>query len=183
MLLRLFAVGALSAAVAIPVAAQQRPAGDDDDQIVISGCVMRTGRDNTSGPRSMLVWSKGDVFFDAVETKVKPSETSGVPVGTAGSKGPMFYWIDDEDDFAKHVGMRVEIVGELSDELSKGQFEIEQDGQFTKIEFDVDGRESEVRVPSGWLGPATPGKDAEFAITVRRVDVEKVTVLGSCGAR
>lgn len=182
-LLRLCSVGALVAAAAIPLAAQQRPAGDDDDQIVITGCVMRTGRDNTSGPRSLLVWSKGDVFLDSVVTTLKLSETGGVPVGTAGTKGPMFYWIDDEDDFAKHVGMQVEIVGELSNQLSKGQFEIEQDGPFTRIEFDVDGREAEVRVPSGWLGPATPGKDSEFDITVRRVDVEKVTVLGNCGVK
>lgn len=183
-LLRLVSVFALSAAVAVPAvaqsSAQQRPAGDNDDQIVITGCVMRSGDNNTSGPRSLLVWSKGDVFLESAVTQTKASETGGAAVGTSGTRGPLFYWIDDEDDFAKHVGKQVEIVGELSD-LDKGEFEVEHDGPLTKIEIKVDGREAEVHVPSGWLGPATPARDSEFDIVVRRVDVEKVTVVGNCG--
>jgi hypothetical protein len=180
-LLRLVSTAALVAAVAVPVAAQQRPAGNDDDQIVMTGCVVQAGRDNQSGPRTLLVWSKGDVFLDAVSTTVKPSETGGIPVGTSGPAAPIFYWIDDEDDFTRHVGQRIELVGELSDELDKGEFKVDhKDDGFTEIEVKVDGREATARVPSAWLGAATPARDTEFDIIVRRIDVEKVTPLGPC---
>lgn len=38
-------------------------------------------------------------------------------------------------------------------------------------------------IARAWLGPATGSKDAEFDVAVRTVDVEKVTVLGSCASR
>ena len=77
---------------------------------------------------------------------------------------PVFYWIDDENDFAKYVGQRVEIVGELSSDLDKGEIEIMHQGEFTDIEFEVNGREAKARIPRAWLGPATSAKDAEFDV-------------------
>jgi hypothetical protein len=183
-LLRLVSTATLVAAVTVPVATQQGSAGDADDQIVITGCVVRAGDDNETGPRTLLVWSKGDVFLDARATIVKPSQTGGIPVGTTGRAAPVFYWIDDEDDFAKYVGQRVELVGELSDDLDKGEFQVDhKDDGFTEIEIEFDGRDAKALVPSAWLGPATPARDSEFEITVRRVDVEKVTPMGSCTGR
>src|SRR5688500_5823227 len=138
-LLRFVSAAALFAAVAVPLAAQQRPAGDNDDQLVITGCVMRSPESSASlTPRSLLVWSKGDVFFDVAATDIKPSEVGGIPVGTTGKAAPIFFWIDDEDDFAKYVGQRVEIVGELSNDLSKGEFEVNHQRDFTEIEIDFD---------------------------------------------
>jgi hypothetical protein len=125
------------------------------------------------------VWSRGDVYLESATTNIKPSAASD-PVGTSGLHEVVFYWIDDENDLKAHAGRQVEIVGELSDELDKGEFEIDQKEPFTEIEFKVDGREAKVQVPSGWLGPATPGKDAEFDILVRTIDVEKVNDVGNC---
>jgi hypothetical protein len=165
---------ALAAAVASPAVAQQGPAGDRDDQIVMTGCVVRADQ-KLSGPRSLLVWSNGDVYLDAVASDIKPAERA---VGTAGTvAAPIFYWIDDEDDLAKHAGKRVEVVGELSDDVEKGEIEVEQKGAFTEIEFEWEGKDVTARVPAQWLGPDTKGKNAEWDITIRRVDVEKVTVL------
>ena len=166
--------------IASPAAAQQPPAGDKDDQIVITGCVVRSGERNTNGPRSLLVWSRGDVYLESAATQTRPSERGGLPVGTAGTREVMFYWIDDENDLKKYAGQQVEIVGELSDRLEKGELEVAHEGAFTELEFEVDGREAEARVPSQWLGPFTPGKDAEFDVVVRTVDVEKVTPMGAC---
>jgi hypothetical protein len=180
-LLRLVSTAALVTAVTLPLAAQQRPAGDADDQAVITGCVMcAPSNANGVAPRSLLVWSRGDVFFDVAAIDVKPSETGGA-VGTTG-RAPIFYWIDDEDDFASFVGQRVEIVGELSDDLDEAEFEVNHRRGFSEIEIDFDGREVKARVPTGWLGPP-PAKDSEFEITVRRLDVEKVTPMGSCARR
>ena len=179
-LTRILSVAALSVIFAAPVAAQQARAGDKDDQIVITGCVMRSGDKNTSGPRSLLVWSRGDVYLESAITQTKRSETGGLPVGTAGTHDVVFYWIDDENDLKKYAGRQVEIVGELADDLDKGEIEIDQKSPFTQIQFKVNGKEAKVQVPSGWLGPATSGKDAEFDMLVRTVDVEKVTDLGAC---
>jgi hypothetical protein len=165
---------ALAAALATPAVAQQRPAGDRDDQIVMTGCVVRADQ-KLSGPRSLLVWSEGDVYLDAVASDIKLSERA---VGTAGTAGaPIFYWIDDNDDLAEFAGKRVEIVGELSDDVEKGEIEVEQKGAFTEMKFEWEGKDITARVPSQWLGPDTKGKNAEWDINIRRVDVEKVTVL------
>jgi hypothetical protein len=173
----LFIAAFLTVFTLVGSAEQQRPAGDNDDQAVITGCVMPSGHKDTAGPRSLIVWSKGDVYFETATVQTKPSERS---VGTSGAREMLFYWIDDENDFSKHAGHQVEIVGEISGEVKAGEVEVDNEGAFTKLEFEVGGRETSVRVPSAWLSSQTPGRDAEFHVAVRTVDVEKVTVLGSC---
>jgi hypothetical protein len=113
---------------------------------------------------------------------VKPSETEH-PIGTTGALGRVFYWLDDEDDFARYAGQRVEIVGELSDEIDHGEIEMETEGDFTRVEFDAGGREAKARIPTSWFGPALRGRDLEADIAFRTVDVERVTPLGPCTAR
>ena len=162
--------------------AQSGSTGDNDDQFVISGCVARPGEVRDAGPHSMMVWSKGDVYLASPSVRVKPSDTTR-SVGTAGTSGALFYWLDDEDDFSKYVGQRVEIVGELSDEIDRAEIELTPEGDFTEIEFDSGGREAEARVPSSWLGPSVRGKDVDVEISFRSVDVEKVTPLGPCVTR
>jgi hypothetical protein len=162
--------------------AQTRPAGDTDDQFVITGCVTRAADARTAGPHSMMVWSKGDVYLASPSTRIKPSETAR-PVGTAGAPGTLFYWLDDEDDFAKYTGQRVEIVGELSDEIDHAEIDMESEGEFTEVEFDAGGREARARIPSSWFGPAVRGKDIESDVAFRTIDVEKVNPLGPCTAR
>ena len=175
-----FGMGLLCATVfAATVSAQ---VGDRDDQFIARGCVTPAGDVRLSGAQSLFLWSRGDVYLAYPDTRFRPAETAR-PVGTTGRFMPVFYWIDDENDFAKYVGQRVEIVGELSDDLDKGELEINHQGDFTELEFEVNGREATARIPRAWLGPATGGKDAEFDVAVRTVDVEKVTVLGSCASR
>lgn len=166
----------------IASAQQVRGAGDKDDQFVITGCVMRASDVRTAGPQSMFVWSRGNVYLASPSIRVKPSETAR-PIGTTGTPGPVFYWLDDENDFAKYARQRVEIVGELSDELDDAEIEIEHKGEFTEIEFDAGGREATARIPTSWLGPASRGKDIDADVAVRTVDVEQVTVMGPCRTR
>jgi hypothetical protein len=172
---RLLLATAVSATLADPAVAQQRPTGDKDDQIVITGCVIKSDP-RLSGPRSILFWSRGDVYLDPVSADIKPSEHAARPIGTSGKGGPIVYWIDDDDDFSRHANKRVEIVGELS-EIEDGEIEIEPKGALTEIEFEWDGDDVTARVPSAWLSPFTPAREASFDVAVRRVDVEKVTVL------
>jgi hypothetical protein len=180
--LRVFFSAAMVAVVAPSASAQGRPAGDKDDQFVITGCVMRSSDARTAEPHSMMVWSKGDVYLSSPSTRIKGSETAR-PIGTSGAPGTTFYWLDDEDDFAKYAGQRVEIVGELSDDIDHGEIELETKGDFTEVEFDSRGREAKARIPTSWFGPTVAGRDLEADIVFRAVDVEQVNPLGPCTAR
>jgi hypothetical protein len=180
---KLFLSGAVLALAAATASAQTRPAGDKDDQFVITGCVTRaTDAARTTEPHSMMVWSKGDVYLASPSTRVKPSETA-TAIGTTGAPGTTFYWLDDEDDFARYAGQRVEIVGELSDEIDHAEVETETEGDYTEVEFDAGGREARAKIPNSWFGPAVRGKDIEADVVFRTVDVEKVTPLGGCTTR
>jgi hypothetical protein len=179
---KLFLGAAFLALAAGSASAQTKPAGDNDDQFVITGCVTRAQDVRTAGPHSMMVWSKGDVYLASPSTRVKPSETAR-PVGTAGAPGTLFYWLDDENDFAKYAGQRVEIVGELSDEIDHAEIEMTTEGDFTEVEFDAGNREAKARIPTSWFGPSVGGKDIESDVAFRTIDVEKVTPLGACTTR
>ena len=179
---KLFLAAAALLTVLPTSASAQARSGDKDDQFVVSGCVTpsRDVRIGT-GPQSLFIWSRGDVYLGSPTGNFKPSE----PVGTTGRFIPVFYWIDDENDFAKHVGQRVEIVGEMSGNVRKGELEIKHDNGFTELEFEVGGREATARVPRAWFGPTVRenAQDADLDVLVRTVDVEKVTVLGPCPTR
>jgi hypothetical protein len=179
---KLFLGAAMMVCAASAATAQTRPAGDRDDQFVITGCVMRSQDARAAGPHSMMVWSKGDVYLASPTARVKPSETAR-PVGTAGAPGTVFYWLDDEDDFAKYAGQRVEITGELSDEIDRAEIEMTPDGDYTEVEFDAGGREARARIPTSWFGPAVRGKDIETDVAFRAIDVETVKPMGPCATR
>jgi hypothetical protein len=178
---KLFLAVALTCSFATTVAAQA-PAGDRDDQFVATGCVTQASGVRAAGPQSLFLWSRGEVYLASPDIRFRPSETAR-PVGTAGVFPPVVYWVDDENDFARYVGQRVEIVGEIDDEFEKGEFEIDHEGDVTEIGFEVNGREATARIPTAWLGPQTRGRDVELDVMVRTVDVEKVTVLGACAGR
>ena len=153
-------------------AAAQRPAVTvDDDDITIRGCITQARPLPNVAPTT-LMWSRSDIMLSAAEMSA-PAAAAGV-----------FYWLDDDDDndLSKHVGQRIEIKGELED-FEKGEVEIEEDGEFTEIELDLDGQKETARVPTSWLGPGAPRRDREFDIVARRIDVKDVRVLGACGIR
>ena len=175
-------LGAAILTLAAGSASAQTSAGDNDDQFVITGCVTHTANARTAEPHSTMVWSKGNVYLSSPTARVKPTEAAR-PVGTAGAPGAVFYWLDDENDFAKFAGQRVEIVGELSDEIDHGEIEIENEGDFTEVEFDAGGREAKARIPTAWFGPALRGRNLEADIAFRTVDVERVNPLGPCTAQ
>ena len=90
-----------------------------------------------------------------------------------------FYWLEDDDDLAKHVGQMVEVKGDLKD-FETGEVEIEREDDFTEIELDLDGKKEKARVPTAWLRGTGADRDQEFEIAARRIDVEEVRVLGAC---
>jgi hypothetical protein len=167
--LRWLSAAALALACTVVDTAQAAAA---DDAITITGCVARTAP-TVPGERSLLVWSRGNVMLTAATARVDAG-----PVGTSGRESSrILYWIDDEDDLAKYAGQHVEIVGEVNDELEKGEIEIDRKDDYTEIEFEWDGKDVTARVPTWMIGD-----DDDFEVVVRRVDVETVRVVtgGTC---
>jgi hypothetical protein len=171
--------GSLAMAIAFvaTLGAQQPAVTVDDDNITIRGCVREV--DLQTATPSLLVWSRSDLMLVGAEAA---SSDAPNPIGTAGFAGRVFYWLDDDEDLAKHVGQRIEIKGDLK-EIKKGEIEIERDGAFTKIEMKLDGEKETARVPTSWLGVPVGNKEQEFEIVGRRVDVDDVEVLGACTIR
>jgi hypothetical protein len=157
--------------VAAPRAGAQRPAVTvDDDDITIRGCITEARSPSVTAP-SVLVWSRSDIMLAAAEALHEPASLTG----------RVFYWLEDDEDLAKHLGKRVEITGELED-FEKGKVKIERDDGYTKVKLELDGKTEEARVPTAWLSSSTDRRDddQEVKIVVRRIDVDDIKVLGDC---
>ena len=168
---------AMAAAFVATLGAQQPVVTVDDDDITIRGCVREVDLQRTAP--SLLVWSRSDLMLVGAEAA---SSDAPNPIGTAGFAGRVFYWLEVDEDLAKHVGQQIEVKGDL-DDIEKGEIEIEQDGAFTKIELKLDGEKETARVPTSWLGAPAADKEQRFEIVARRVDVDDVKVLGACTLR
>lgn len=173
---QLVACAAMAATAGIAsVTAQQSTVTIDDDDITIRGCV-RSVDVHAPVPATMLVWSRGDIMLAGVTAL---GSNAPNPVGTSGIAGRVFYWLEDDEDLAKHVGQLVEVKGDL-DDFEIGEVEIDREDDFTEIELDLDGKKQKARVPTSWLRGTGADKDQEFEIAARRIDVDNVRVLGAC---
>jgi hypothetical protein len=172
--MKLWALGAvlaISGAVgaAGPQAALPSATGDD---FKITGCVVKG-----EGGHVLLPLDDG-------------TNRAGVvpPAGTSGGSDDLpatmrvLYWLD-EDDIDDHAGQRVEITGELEDDVEIGEVEVERrDDGFIDVEFKSGGEEISVRLPDAH-GAGTSGgigdDEKKYEYVVRKVDVKDVKVLAS----
>ena len=157
--------------------AQQPTVTIDKDNITMRGCLQKVSGDSTTAP-PMLVWTRSDLMMAGLKA-AEPN--SPAAIGTTGMGERVFYWLDDEEDLSKHLGRMVEIKGELKD-FEKGEIEVKREGEFTEIQLELGGKKEKARVPVSWIGP-TSKRDQEFDIVARRIDVEKVRVIGDCDLR
>jgi len=160
--------GASLSIATLATAGQQPSVVVHDDDITIRGCVSRVSPGGI-GSAPMLVWTRGDIML---------SNATALQAGQLTDR--VFYWLDDDEDLDKHVGQMIEIKGDLGD-FKKGEVEIDRHGDFTEIELKLDGKKEKARVPTAWLG--APRSEGEFDIVARKIDVDKVNVLGACPAR
>ena len=154
----------------------------DGNDITMRGCVAAASA-RLHMPFETLVWSRGGILTAGAEAADVPA---GARVEELASR--VFYWIDD-DDLDEHVGMRVEIRGELED-LKTGELEFDRDGEFTEVRLELGGKEEKIRVPSSWLERPAGSKrdldrndDREIEIATRKVNLKDVKVLGRCSIR
>ncbi len=170
----LAAAALLSTAVAHPLAAQQQLVVIDGDNITITGCLARVTGSPSIAPTS-LVWSRGDLMLAGAAAA---GAHVAVPVGTTGVGGRVFYWLDEEEDLARHIGKNLRIRGEV-DDFEKGKIEIDRDGDYAEVKIEFDGKEEELRIPMAFFGRGIRD-DVEIDIVARKVDVDDVDVLGPC---
>ena len=156
----------------------QANVGADREKFASRGCVSWPADVNDTGRQAVLVWSGGQVFSLLTDMRFKPVQP--YPIGTTGTWVPMFFLIDETGDFEQYLGLNVQVSGDLAHHVDPGTIKIEQDGDYTVTEFEVQGRETRVRVPNEWLGTAIGDLDAKYDVAVRTVDMKRVTVLGSC---
>ena len=162
------ATAALSFSVGAAVFAQQPSVTVRGDDITIRGCV-GSAAPGASLLRPSLVWTRNDIMVSNAM-----SVGGGAPAPLADR---VFYWLEDEEALAKHVGQQVEVKGELGD-FKTGEIKFKRDGEFTDIEMKLGGKKEKARVPTAWLG--TQAGDGDVQIISRKIDVDKVTVLGAC---
>lgn len=164
---------ALLCTLSIPSASAQQPTVViDGDDITIRGCVGRAPSSGGAAPAA-LVWTRKDIML---QNAMSVDGAHTTPLAER-----VFYWIEDEEDLARHVGQLIEVEGDLGD-FEKGEIEVERDGEFTDIELKLDGATEKARVPSAWLGPQST-KDGDIAIVSRKIDVDRVKVIGPCPSR
>jgi hypothetical protein len=144
-----------------------------DDTVTIRGCVRRSDLSVPLAP-SMLAWGRNDIMITGAAAMDSPRS---VTIG--GAVMPSFYWLDDDEDLAEHVGLDVEISGDLGD-FARGEIEIEQDDGITKIEMNLRGTKETARIPTRWLHGTGLDIEREFEIVGRRLDVDDIRVIGVC---
>ena len=186
---------ALAYALAPASPAKIHAVGADDEEVVLTGCVIR-GED---GKGFLLT----NVLPASLDMSTRSAAREAQAGTTAGTSGPLrgsstaIYWLEDledDDNLPDYAGRRVEVRGELEGDIDTGEMEIERDGDWVKIEIESDGKEVKARIPYASVAP-NPGDSAvgtsgatlkadeeiELKINVRKIDVKDVTIVtGTC---
>ena len=143
-----------------------------DKTVKLSGCLIRGEGD---GAGYLLINPPTDASLSSPDRQVRPSV-----VGTAGDYATIFYWLDGDDDLREHIGHRVEIEGELKDNVKDGEIKTERKDNWTDVTVKADGRTMKAQVPNASMFPASDrDKERKSDILVRRVDVERVRMIGA----
>ena len=175
-LLALGAAFAISAAVGAGGAAQAALSADDKD-VKITGCVVKG-----DGGYVLLPLAEAG----GAAAVLPPTGTAGT--GRAGDTPSglirMLYWLEDDDEVDDHAGQRVEITGDLDDDLDKGEVSVEREDDGTvEVEFKHEGKNISVKLPNVPSAVGTAGaitdKEKDYEFAVRKVDVKSVKMLAS----
>jgi hypothetical protein len=142
-----------------------------DDEIKLSGCLIRA----EEGAGYLLTNAPGDpAIYKGDDRKVSPSA-----VGTTGGFASVFYWLYGNGDLNAHVGQRVEVEGDLQGDIREGEIKTHRKDNWTEVEVKSGGRSMKARVPNGSFMWANERDKEKGGILIRRVNVEKVKMVGA----
>jgi hypothetical protein len=143
-----------------------------DKRVKLSGCLIRGDGD---GAGYLLANPPTEPYLNSPDKQVAPSV-----LGTSGDYATIFYWLDGHDDMREHIGHRVEVEGDLRDDVKDGEITTERKENWTELTIKADGRTMKAQVPNTSIFPASnKDKNRKSDILVRRVDVERVRMLGA----
>lgn len=143
-----------------------------DKRVKLTGCLVR-GEGDRDG--YLLANPPTEPWLNSPGKQVTPSV-----LGTSGDFATIFYWLDGHDDMREHVGHKVEIEGDLRDDVKDGEITTERKDNWTELTVKADGRTLKAKVPNTSIFPASSrDKERKSDILVRRVDVERVRMLGA----
>jgi hypothetical protein len=145
-----------------------------EETVKLSGCLVRGEGDGGY----LLTNPPAEPWLASSDRRVTPSG-----LGTSGDYATIFYWLDGHDDLRQHIGHRIEIEGDLKGDVKQGEIKTVRKDNWTELTVRSDGQTMKAQVPNMSLFPA-PDRDKERTgdILVRRVDVERVRMIGaSCG--
>ena len=143
-----------------------------DRRVKLSGCLIR-GEGDDAG--YLLANPPTEPSLDSPGKQVKPSV-----LGTSGDFATIFYWLDGHGDLKDHIGHRVEVEGDLRDDVKDGEITTERKDNWTEVTVKADGRAMKAQVPNTSILPASSrDKGRKSDILVRRVDVERVRMVAA----
>jgi hypothetical protein len=143
-----------------------------DKRVKLSGCLIR-GEGDDAG--YLLANPPTEPSLSVPGKQVTPSV-----LGTSGEFATIFYWLDGHGDLRQHVGHKVEIEGDLRDDVKDGEIRTERKENWTELTVKAGGRTMKAQVPNASMFPASNrDKERKGEILVRRVDVERVRMLGA----
>ena len=146
--------------------------GAADKPVKLSGCLIR-GEGDRAG--YLLANPATDPWLNAAGKQVTPSV-----LGTSGDYATIFYWLEGHDDLRQHIGHRVEVEGELKEDVKDGEIKTERKENWTEVTVKADGKTMKAQVPNTSIFPASDrDKTRKGDILVRRVDVDRVRMLGA----
>ena len=82
-------------------------------------------------------------------------------------------------DLDQHVGQRVEVEGDLQGDVRDGEIKTNRKDRWTEVEVKSDGRTMKARVPNASFALADDRDKQKGGILVRRVNVNKVKMIGA----
>ena len=143
-----------------------------DKRVKLSGCLIRGEGD---GAGYLLANPPTEPWLNSTDRQVTPSV-----LGTSGAYATIFYWLDGHDDLKQHIGHRVEVEGDLRDDVKDGEITTERKENWTDVTVKADGRTMKAQVPNTSIFPASNrDKSRKSDILVRRVDVERVRMVAA----
>jgi hypothetical protein len=166
----------------------------DEGEVTLTGCLVQGEEGGEDG------FLLTEVLPSSIDQSTRQAAELAQPEGTAGNELPgassVIYWlddIDDDDEAAGFAGSRVEIRGELGDEIDRGEMEIEREGDWVEIDIESGGKKVSSRLPFvsvmpnpqsnavGTSGGLKEDEDIELNVNVRKLDVKEVKVVsGTC---
>ena len=142
-----------------------------DNSVKLTGCLIRGEGDGGY----LLANPPTEPWLSSPGKQVTPSV-----LGTSGDYATIFYWLDNHDDLRQHIGHKVEVEGDLKDDVKDGEIKTERKENWTEVTVKADGKTMKAQVPNTSMFPASDrDKTRKSSILVRRVDVERVRMLGA----